>query len=508
MTDPMHRGVGGEDVPIGEVTVEPAIDSIRGVEQFEFGSLAAALHRLETNRPYDVCLLQGERNYLAHHQQAAESIPKKPETTPKDYEDLERRIQQEIRALIARWLRMQNICVLAGAGTSLKCGGPLGAELPEKVSKLLEGRPSADLFAQLRATCHDHLNFEAFLSHLGAIRRCLDPSARTFRDALTVALPEPSKGELKLEQVDSLLRDIEAALGVLCNLRLISEDDPWSLPHLQFVGKLLSRDPTLGRIKLATTNYDTLFEQAMDRLGVLYADGFTGTVERHFNPGSFGLDYYYPGEVGQGAVRRYDKFLHLYKLHGSIRWRRSPHSDEDPYGITYCGKALPTADDITDGSDSLDDFFTRTCSPLCQADSGLAILPTSSKYGESIAMPYAHLFRAFAEALQEPQTVCLVIGYSGWDQHINRIIQDALTNPSFTLVIADPVITEWTQQLLKSDRCERVYSFSGGYGTFERFSGLMPDVEQLKTQAEVARQQREMSTASAALSTGDGGGKQ
>ncbi len=483
-------------------------DQIITTGQFEFGSLDVAVDRLKNKSSYDLCLLQGQQNYLVHHREAAETIGKKPSATQNDIKDLERRIQQEVRALIARWLRMQNVCVLAGAGTSLKCGGPLGTHLADKVSELLAGRSSAALFKKLRTVCHNHLNFEAFLSHLGAIRRCLDPSVGTFNNALTVALPAPSKGKLKLEQLDSLLRDIEAALGVLCNLRLISEDDPWSLPHLQFIGKLLSRDPTLGRIKLATTNYDTLFEQAMDRLGVLYADGFTGTVERHFNPGSFGLDYYYPGEVGEGRVRRYDKFLHLYKLHGSIRWRRSPHSDEDPYSITYCGKALPTAENIADGSGSLDEFFMRNCSPLCQADLGLAILPTSSKYGESIAMPYAHLFRAFAEALQEPQTVCLVVGYSGWDQHVNRVIQDALTNPSFTLVIVDPIITEWTQRLLKSDRCERVYSFSGVYGTFERFSDLMPDVEQLKTQAEVARQQREMSSGSAAFSMGDGGGKQ
>ena len=62
----------------------------------------------------------------------------------------------------------------------------------------------------------------------------------------------------------------------------------------------------------------------MDRLGILYSEGFTGTVTRRFNPSAYDLDYYYPGELGEGRVRRYHKVAHLYKLHGSTNWRKSP----------------------------------------------------------------------------------------------------------------------------------------------------------------------------------------
>ena len=470
--------------------------------RFEFGDLLAALPRLrppegQTATGPDICLLQGGHNYLAHYRPQFDDIRAKLGKTDEQpltrrvLKDTEGHLRQEVRALIARWLRMQNVCVLAGAGASRCCNAPLGSDFASGVATLLSGRPTSALFKRLLDACVQPVDFERFLSQLGAIRRCLRPSEGTFRQPLSVGVAGGAGVSLDVTALDALLKDIEAAIGILCNVQLPS-DENGGAAHCEFVGKLLSRDPTLGRVKLATTNYDTLFEQAMDRRSVLYADGFTGIVDRHFSPGVFGLDYYYPGEVGEGRVRRYDKFLHLYKLHGSIRWRRSPISDSDPYGVTYCGRALPTLAEVESQSAELDDFFARGCSPSCTNAAGLAILPTSAKYGESIAMPYSHLFRAFAEALQEPQTVCLVVGYSGWDTHVNRLLQDALYNPSFTLVVVDPIVSAWTEALLRSDSCERVYALCGDKGKFEEFAKLMPDVEQLKTLAAVAKQQREL----------------
>jgi hypothetical protein len=124
---------------------------------------------------------------------------------------------------------------------------------------------------------------------------------------------------------------------------------------------------------------------------------------------------------------------------------------------------------------------------------GVAILPTSAKYGESLAMPFAHLFRLFADTLQEPNTVLFVVGYGGWDRHVNRIIEDAMTNPSFTIAVVDPRLSEWTRRLLLSDRCERVYALLGSWGVFSRFATeVLPDVEQLDTQIKIATEQRQL----------------
>src|SRR5690606_1365205 len=54
---------------------------------------------------------------------------------------------------------------------------------------------------------------------------------------------------------------------------------------------------------------------------IQYFDGFSGRVNAKFEPSLYGLDLYYPGDTSEGRVRRFDKLVHLYKLHGSIHWQ-------------------------------------------------------------------------------------------------------------------------------------------------------------------------------------------
>ena len=459
-------------------------------------------------------LFQGTSNHLLHRKTDWDQ----PESDDESLRKLRHEIIQEVQALFARWLRMQNLVVLAGAGTSVCAGGRLGSGLLPGARTLLSGRPTADLLEQLIACCvQQSLNFEEFLSYLCAVRRCLKGSPQSFDTPFRVMLPSPTDTQdlINPPDLDALLSDLEAAIAAMCSPRLpiedLADETAQQDPHLAFIGKIVSRDPRLGRAKLCTLNYDTLFEQAMDLLHVLYADGFTGRVERHFNPASFDLDYYFPGQVSEGRVRRYDKFLHLYKLHGSVDWRKSEISPENVHGVTWCGKGLVKESDILEDRATLEQVFAGHCAPQAASTSdsaaiGLAILPTSAKYGESIAMPYAHLFRMFAQATQEPNTVLMVIGYTGWDDHVNRIIEDALTNPSFTLVIVDPALGRWANKMLMSDRCQRVYALLGDWGRFERFAvDILPDVEQLNTQIQVAKQLRELRTAEPEHSRTPGG---
>lgn len=71
---------------------------------------------------------------------------------------------------------------------------------------------------------------------------------------------------------------------------------PRVAPHLSFLAKLVARDSNLGRAHLFTLNYDTLFEQALELLGIQYFDGFTGRADARLDPSVYGLDIYYPGE--------------------------------------------------------------------------------------------------------------------------------------------------------------------------------------------------------------------
>lgn len=478
------------------------------VEYFGFENYSSedseTISRPTEETPLGECVLfQGRKNYLQHHQEEWDRI--KDDTYKKDV--FKKKVIQEVRALGARWLRMQNVCVLAGAGTSRCAQGSLGSELLARTRDLLTiaTRKSGIMLNNLLQSCDEKkLNYEEFLSYLCTARRCINPSETSFVKPLQVSMTigENTQSDLTLDQLDNLIDDIEGALAIICNLKLeeqvvIEKSADLKLSaHQTFIGKLLSRDPTLGRLKLVTTNYDTLFEQAMDRLNVYYADGFTGTINRHFNPACFGLDYYYPGEIAEGRVRRYDKFLHLYKLHGSVTWKKTALYTNNPFGLTFSNESLPSFEEVKDQPRLFDQVLQKG-SGVGRKRLGFGILPTSSKYGETITMPYAHLFRAFAHALLESQTVCFVFGYSGWDEHINRLIEDALSNPSFTLVIVDPFISPWVGRLLRSDRCERVYCISGDWGQFHKFvDEILPDVEQLETQMEVARTLRQLQTKS------------
>ena len=68
----------------------------------------------------------------------------------------------------------------------------------------------------------------------------------------------------------------------------------------------------------------------------------------------------------------------------------------------------------------------------------IGILPTAKKFAESLAMPFAHLFRSFQIRLAVPQTFLLVLGYGFGDEHVSRIIETALMNPSLIMLVVEP----------------------------------------------------------------------
>lgn len=254
-------------------------------------------------------------------------------------------------------------------------------------------------------------------------------------------------------------------------------------PQLAFLSKLVARDSNLGRTHLFTLNYDTLFEQALELLGIQYFDGFTGRANARFDPSVYGLDVYYPGEVAEGRVRRFDKFLHFYKLHGSIHWfeqdgeMRARHPNLVPFR-TYAGlkpdEKAAVLVKLTDGTPSV------------------GILPTANKFAQTLTMPYAHLFRSFQVRLSVPQTFLLVLGYGFGDDHVSRIIENALMNPSLVMLVvepnpASPVIERVRRYKDLGKRafvlCPTDAAFAASkfkHATFDDFArSIMPDVQWL-----------------------------
>jgi hypothetical protein len=53
-------------------------------------------------------------------------------------------------------------------------------------------------------------------------------------------------------------------------------------------------------------------------------------------------------------------------------------------------------------------------------------------------MPFAHLFRSLQMRLSAPQTFLLVLGYGFSDDHVTRILETALMNPSLVMLVVEP----------------------------------------------------------------------
>ncbi|MHA2277338.1 MAG: SIR2 family protein [Candidatus Kariarchaeaceae archaeon] len=147
-------------------------------------------------------------------------------------------------------------------------------------------------------------------------------------------------------------------------------------------------------ISIFTTNYDLLIERSyMNEDPGLFTDGFDYVYGQHIY---WNQDYYS------------DSPVKLYKLHGSLNWKRQPD------GLIY---KIPVND------------FTKH-------DDHVIIYPGFK--GLSTVSPFDFMHERFKTVLLESQA-CIFIGFSFRDEYINKIIFDALEyNSKLKLVIWNP----------------------------------------------------------------------
>lgn len=420
-------------------------------------------------------------------------------------EDGHRRIQ----ALLAEWLRMENVVVLTAAGCSVGAGGrlmsgPAGNNLENQVFEAVE---KCDLSANAQAVIEWRKNnglgdggFEEWLSYLfnasGLASSNNSPiHSVTWSQAggSDEGASDEDKGSISLatEDEEILCSLIERAIYAECALQidkteLTDDGNTHTTGHIPFLAKLVARDSNMGRTHLFTLNYDTLFEQALEELGIQYFDGFSGKASARFDPAVYGLDIYYPGDVAEGRVRRFDKFLQFYKLHGSLHWYvdeqgiyRAQHKDL-AFGKEY---RACTADQKAEKLKSSEFEEIRS----------FGILPTSQKFSQTLDMPYSHLFRLFHARLNQPQTFLIVLGYGFGDDHVTRIIETALMNPSLVMLVVEPnpdsAIVERVSRyqslgqraFVLTERVENGNGCSYEVATFADFAqNVMPDVKWLE----------------------------
>ncbi len=235
--------------------------------------------------------------------------------------------------------------------------------------------------------------------------------------------------------IDSLIGKVTAFVTKRCSEGLFSEGDTTIVDLYQaFYRRLVYRDRTLPRPWVFTTNYDLFSEMAMDRLGMPYCNGFSGTIERRFNPTTYRYALAEQLDLTNRKWAAVDNFIYLCKLHGSINW------------VEEGGSLFPI----------------REVSPSTAMKAGrVMIYPTPMKQNASFGSPYSDLFREFQARIVREQSVLFALGYSFGDEHVNNIIFQALTVPTFRLVALLPPNASGIPEKLKALNDPRIWLIGG-----------------------------------------------
>lgn len=227
------------------------------------------------------------------------------------------------------------------------------------------------------------------------------------------------------ELVESLISKVTQFVLETCRQGPFSTGDT-TVQNLyeNFYRKLIHRDRALPRPWVFTTNYDLFSETAMDRLGIPYINGFQGSVERRFNPAVFRYALAEQLDLSSRKWSSVDSLIYFAKLHGSVSWESR--------------------------NDGL--FPVVETSPQLVTHDNLLIYPTPAKQNASFASPYSDMFRELQTRVARDQSVLITVGYSFSDEHVNNILFQALTIPTFRLVaFVDPNANSTVKKLRELD---------------------------------------------------------
>lgn len=200
----------------------------------------------------------------------------------------------------------------------------------------------------------------------------------------------------------------KAEQAILDRVDFVSEKTDL-ISHKEFLRRLARRSAEKARVKLFTTNYDRCIEEAAVARNLSLIDGFSHSAVQRFNRDHFQQDIV-RRSASSTRADYVDGVFHLYKLHGSMDWRRRKSDGVVIRRLGHDGNHEP-----------------------------VLIYPRSSKYQEAFAPPYLDMFAAWQAALREPDTTLIVSGFGFADDHISAPIWSALeSNLSIRLVLCDP----------------------------------------------------------------------
>ena len=335
---------------------------------------------------------------------------------------------EQIKTRIAEFFNMKNIHFLFGSGTSCNAIPNMKGLYCKLLRKILslEDKKLKSEFKSIVRRLKSKNNLEEILGILYSHKEYLiDNKEQT--DNLTIC--------------NNLIDEIETLIFEKLNVDFSKQDVLDVLDtYKNFYRKLALRNKDLSRINIFTTNNDLFNETALDSLNIHYINGFSGGLDRFFNPALFNYTFSKRMDTSIEKFEPVENMIYLYKLHGSINW-------------------------IEDVKNKNKFFKTKEIFTPSKKDNNVLIYPTPIKQNKSLGSPYVELFREFQIKLLEPHSVLFIIGYSFSDEHVNNIIYQALAVNSTINVV---IINDISDRVISESNDNRIFKIWGNVKTDDK----------------------------------------
>ncbi|HBS5952148.1 TPA: SIR2 family protein [Klebsiella variicola] len=322
---------------------------------------------------------------------------------------------------------------LLGAGISYSAKIPLMYPLTSRIMELIqEDAEAVNLITKIKSELPPNLHIEHILSHLGdysaIASRTLKKEIEICKENFTLDCIEKNHNKILKYIADTIrygyVEKPEKIIGDKDNF-IVDIKEHFNFINTIFYSLRAGINERRKPIRLFTTNYDTLLEDALALNRIPYWDGFSG-----------GAVAYRSYQYGQIEPMN-DAKAHIIKMHGSIDWFQNDDGslwrvrDRDTYPIK---------------------------------NNRVLIYPQSTKYIATQKDPFSAQFDLLRKSLNSlSYHVLIVCGYSFGDEHINQEINLSLSNPNNKTVLlafceeVDNKIPEVLDVWRCSDWGERVY---------------------------------------------------
>ena len=326
--------------------------------------------------------------------------------------DFKRLISEKIRKTIYGE-KYSNIVFLAGAGASVVGGNPNYGKTVKMIADDIFGKlhDMEDLYTleELAEKCKYNNGKILEEGQIESEDSPLLNSSFNLEDFLSTLFHyRPYVSENEKETFNHSIQKILELIKENTNYSYDSKD----LKHgalLNFLSSLSGKDG--NKFSVITTNYDVLIEEAAAENNFVIFDGFNFTPLPKFDSNMFewNLVKEVPN-VNSREVEYKDKTFNLVKIHGSLTWERQENGS-----IIRKSK-----DSITDTNNMV------------------MVFPSSDKFAQSYQEPYFELFTKFQELIKRPNTLLISSGFSFADDHISKMVTQALkNNSSLKLLVTD-----------------------------------------------------------------------